>query len=125
MSFIMLFMQRKAIVQALDNRLENNLDVSLIYEENYPDAINIICINKATVALIEAAESGLYNMSYCLNLCKEIRKQNPKCKLLLMCSEQNQDCVKFVVEAKGKGQIDDFIFYDVSIEYLSSKLISI
>ena len=47
-----------------------------------------------------------------------------KCMLLLMCPEQDENSITRVVEAKRKKRIDDFVFYDVTIEYLISKLIS-
>ncbi|NLB51407.1 MAG: hypothetical protein GX808_00500 [Syntrophomonadaceae bacterium] len=122
---IMLVMHRKAIAQGLMAKLQKNADIKLIYEPNYDKAQINIDSNNAKVALIEASESGPYNMGYCLILCNEIRKNTPDCKLLLMCSEQDEKSVKLVIEAKGKKKIDDFVFYDVTIDYLASKLMSI
>mgnify|MGYP001159292107 CR=1 FL=1 len=122
---VMLVMQRKAIVQGLMNRLRNSSDIRLIYQPDYPHAHVAICRYNASVALIEAAESGTYDIAYCLTLCKQLRKYTPGCKLLLMCSEKDELSVKMVIGAKGENQIDDFVFYDVTIEYLASKLISI
>ena len=79
----------------------------------------------AKATLIEVAETGPYDIGYCLALCKELREDTPECKLILMCSEQDEKTIKEVVEAKGKNEIDDFVFYDVTIDYLTSKLISI
>lgn len=42
-----------------------------------------------------------------------------------MCPEQDEKSIKQVVDAKGKKQIDDFVFYDVTTDYLASKLLSI
>ena len=42
-----------------------------------------------------------------------------------MCSEQDEKSIKEVVAAKWARQIDDFVFYDVTIDYLASKIISI
>jgi len=121
---IILMMHRKAIMQGLINRLQGSPDIHLIYEPNYDNASVAISTYNAKVALIEAAESGSYDMHYCLILCKELRRHMPKCKLLLMCPEQDETSVKQVVDAKWKKQIDDFVFYDVTIDYLVSKLIS-
>ncbi len=122
---IMLIMHRKAVVQGLMNRLRDSLDIRLIYEPDYDNVNTAIRSYDAKVALIEVAESGRYDMTYCLTLCKGLREQIPNCKLLLMCSEQDEKSVKLVVAAKGEKQIDDFVFYDVTIDYLASKLISI
>jgi hypothetical protein len=125
MAIILLVMQRKAIVQGLINRLRNYPDILLIYEPDYPNAEASTRRYDAKVALIEAAESGPYDTAYCLTLCERLRQQTPGCALLLMCPEQDQQSVKLVVSAKGEKQIDDFVFYDVTIDYLVSKLITI
>lgn len=125
MPTIMLIMHRKAIVQGLMNRLRDNPDIRLIYEPDYDNANAAIRGHDANVVLIEVTESGYYDITYCLRLCRSLRKNIPRCKLLLMCSEQDEYSVKLVVDAKGKDLIDDFVFYDVTIDYLASKLISI
>ncbi|QRN84812.1 hypothetical protein JR334_07425 [Clostridia bacterium] len=118
-------MSRMAIVQGLMDRFQDSLDIHLMFEPDYHQATDVIRRYTAKIALIEVAESGLYDMSYCLTICKELRKDAPECKLLLMCSEQNDKSVQQVVEAKWVKQIDDFVFYDVPIDYLVSKLISL
>lgn len=125
MPTIMLIMHRKAIMQGLKDNLRNSPDICLIYEHDYNNANDAIRSYDADVALIEAAESGPFDITYCLTLCKWIRDHIPRCKLLLMCLEQDEYSVKLVVDAKAKKQIDDFVFYDVTIDYLASKLISI
>ena len=112
------------IAQGLMNSLKDSPDIRLIYEPYYHKASNVSRDYNADAVLIEATESGPYDMDYCLKLCKELRRDNPKCKLLIMCPEQDEKSVKLVVSAKGKKEIDDFVFYDVTIDYLASKLIS-
>ncbi|NLB41465.1 MAG: hypothetical protein GX815_04260 [Clostridiales bacterium] len=125
MSTIMLIMRRRAIVQGLMNRLRNSPDIRLVYEPDYDNARDTIRSCDANVALIEVTESGHYDIEYCLTLCKSLQTDIPGCKLLLMCPEQDEYSVKLVVDAKGKKQIDDFVFYDVTVDYLAEKLISI
>lgn len=125
MPIVILIMQRKAIVQALMTKLGGNPGIRLIFEPNYSKAPVVIHNQAAKVALIEVAESGRYDMLYCLTLCKQLRKAAPDCKLLLMCPEQNEGSVKLVINAKCGKQIDDFVFYDVTIDYLASKMLSL
>lgn len=120
-----LAMHREAIAEGLMNRLDHSPEINFIYEPNYENTNTTINSYKAKVALIEVAESGYYDMDYCLRLCKELRKDTPECKLILMCSEEDENNIKEVVNAKAKNHIDDFVFYDVTIDYLASKLISI
>lgn len=125
MSIIMLIMQRKAIVQGLMDRFRDIPDMRLIYEPEYQHADRAIRHYDANAILIEATESGHYDTAHCLTLCKRLRKQAPGCKLLLMCPEQNEHNINLAIGAKGGKLIDDFVFYDVTIDYLVSKLISI
>lgn len=125
MPIIMLMMQRRAIVQGLMDKLQDNPEIRLIYEPDYHHADSAIRNCNAKVILIEVAESGPYDTAYCLALCKRLRIRTPDCKLLLMCPEQDERSIKQVVAAKWEKQIDDFVFYDVTIDYLASKLISI
>lgn len=124
MSTIMLFMQRQAVVNTLMNKEQDN-DIYLIHQDNYQDANKQILINQAKAALIEVSESSKYDIHYCLNLCSLIKKSNPNTKLLLMCPDNNEANIKLVMKAKTNRLIDDFVFYDVTTDYLISKLRSL
>ena len=124
MQTIVLVMHRKPIAQSLVGRLQDNLDAQIIHASDYDNSEAIIFNSKANVVLIEAAESGDYGIAYCLELSERLRKDAPKCMLLLMCPEQDENSITRVVEAKRKKRIDDFAFYDVTIENLISKLMS-
>ncbi len=124
MSIIMLMMHRKVVAQGLMTRLKDSPEVGVIYESNYHNSNFLIHNCNAQIALIEVAESGYYNTSNCLGLCKQLRQYAPECKLLMMCPEQDEKSIEQVIDAKEKGLIDDFVFYDVTIDYLASKLIS-
>ena len=122
---VLLVVHRRAIVQALIDKLQKNFGISLVYEANFSHAETVAVLHNAEVVLIEVAESGMHNLDYCLNLCQEIRGLVPECKLIIMCSEQDEESVKRVIKAKWEGKIDDFVFYDVTMDYLVSKLKSI
>lgn len=122
---VLLVVHRRAIVQALIDKLQKNSGISLVYEANFSHAETAGVLHNAEVVLIEVAESGMHNLDYCLNLCQEIRGLVPECKLIIMCSEQDEESVKRVIKAKWEGKIDDFVFYDVTMDYLVSKLKSI
>ena len=124
MENIVLTMKRKPVAEGIINSLKDNQYINPIYEPKYNNANITINSHNPKVALIEVAESAPYDVEYCLKLCKEIRKNTPKCKLILMCSEQDERTIKKVIDAKGGNEIDDFVFYDVTIDYLTSKLMS-
>ena len=125
MPIIILIMQRQAVAQGLMSKLRFSPDLKLIYEPYYHKANYTIQNYNAKAAIIEVAESGPYDIGYCLALCKELRENTPECKLILMCSDQDEKTIDLVIEAKAKERIDDFVFFDVTTDYLSSKLISI
>ena len=66
-----------------------------------------------------------YDIDFCLDLCAWLRKVTPHCRLMLMCSERQIDAVSSAIQAKRRGEIDDFVFYDVSLDYLAASLRSL
>lgn len=125
MPIVILIMKRKPVAQGFMYSLKGSPDIRLIYQPYYHKSSLTIHRYKAKAALIEVAETGPYNIGYCLALCNELRETTPECKLILMCSEQDEKTIDLVVDAKAKERIDDFVFFDVTIDYLSSKLISL
>ncbi|HCC34417.1 MAG TPA: hypothetical protein DEQ02_01785 [Ruminococcaceae bacterium] len=119
---IVLLMLRKPVAQGLISNLEGIPEIRLFYENDYSKASNLIYKNNANIALVEIAETGEYDVYYCLALCAKLRMS--KCKLLLLCPEQDESTIAAAVNAKQKGYIEDFIFYDASIDYLASKLLA-
>lgn len=75
-------------------------------------------INLAEGALLEVSEDGAHDIGYCLMLCAWLRQVLPHCRLMLMCSESRMEDVHRAIEAKQRGEIDDFVFYDASLDYL-------
>jgi len=120
-----LIMKRKSMAQAFINKIAADGKVNIFYQQNYELAETIIVSKNVDIAIIEAAEDGEYNISYCLKLCAGLRKSIPKCKILLLCSEQNKTSVSRAIAAKQNGCIDDFVFYDTGLEYLASKMLAI
>lgn len=124
MQTIVLIMRRRPVAQAFMDRLAGNTDISVACEREYARAERVIFEHNARVALIEVAESGEYGAAYCMALCERLRAAAPTCKLVLLCPEQNEPGVLQAVRAKRDGRIDDFVFYDASLEYVASKLLS-
>ena len=64
-------------------------------------------------------------MDFCLALCTWLREVTPDCRLMLMCPETQQDTVNRAIVARKQKLIDDFVFYDVSLDYLTASLQSL
>lgn len=125
MHTVALMMKRRPVAQDLMERLKGEPGLHFCYEPDYANADVAIRSHGATVALIEAAENEEFGIDYCLALCSWLRQVDPACKLLLMCPEKETGSVEKVVQAKRDGAVDDFVFYDVSAEYLVSVLLSL
>jgi len=117
-------MWRRAIAESLFARLNIRPGIQLHFEPDYTRAE--LCIKKynAEVALIEAAESGVHDVSQCLEICEKVRKETEYCKLILMCPDKDEEAVAQTVNAMQDGRIDDFIFYEASFDYISSKILT-
>lgn len=124
MQVAVLLMRRGPIAQALGRKLNESPDTTSLHEPDYARAAGTIACSGAGVALIEVGETSDYGARHCLDLCRRLRKCAPCCKLVLMCPEQDEAGVCQMIQAKKGGQIDDFVFYDASLDYLSSKLLS-
>ncbi len=119
---IALLMQRMPIAQGLIKKLEQPY-IRLCYESDYAKADSLVHTSCANIALIEIAETGRYDAGFCLALCSRLHDTIRGCKLLLMCPEQDESSIAAAIDSKQEGIIEDFVFYDASIDYLASKLL--
>ena len=120
---ILLVMHRKILSDALIAQTANNAYFELTAEKNYATAALTAEALLPGVAVVEIPESGSWKSSEkCLAICDAIRRQTPSCKQVILCSENDADSLRAVVQAKREQRIDDFLFYDSSINYLMSKL---
>jgi len=124
MSAIVLIMWRRAIAESLLAKLDTEPFLRLCYEPDYTRADICVKKNNAKVALIEAAETGVHDVARCLEICAVMRKEAENCKLILMCPDQDEEAVAQTVNAMQEGRIDDFVFYEASFDYLSSKIMT-
>jgi len=124
MQAVVLIMRRKSMAQGLMRMLGERPELQMHYEPDYANAAVAIKSRSARAALIEVVQDGEYDAERCLELCGLLREETPGCKLILMCSEQDRDCISRVVAAKRERRIDEFVFYDTSMEYLATKFLS-
>ena len=122
---VLLIMRRASLAQGLMAKARDDPGLRLCYEPDYDRADTAIRSHQATGALLEVAEDGRQDMGYCLSLCARLREITPHCRLMLMCPEGQTEAVHRAIEAKRKGEIDDFVFYDVSLDYLAASLQSL
>lgn len=122
---VLLIMRRASLAQGLMAKVQDTPGMQLCYEPDYANADVAIRSHLAAGALLEVAEDGAQDIGYCLALCAWLREVTPHCRLMLMCPEGETEAVHRAIEAKRKGEIDDFVFYDVSLDYLAASLQSL
>ena len=122
---VLLIMRRASLAQGLMAKVQDAPGLQLCYEPDYANADVAIRSHLATGALLEVAEDGAQDIDFCLALCAWLREVTPHCRLMLMCPEGQTEAVHRAIEAKRKGEIDDFVFYDVSLDYLAASLQSL
>ncbi len=119
---VLLVMKRQPIADFI---IEKGRAIRWIEEPDQSKVIETIANKSIDVALIEVSESKNRDVAKCLDLSKSVRDCQSDCKLILMCPEQDRVSVEQVILAKRTKLIDDFVFYEASIDYLISKLMSI
>lgn len=122
---VVLIMQRASLAQGLMAKVQNDPGLQLYYEPDYANADVAIRRHLSAGALLEVSEDGTYDMDFCLALCNWLRELTPDCHLMLMCPENQQEAVNRAIAAKKQKLIDDFVFYDVSLDYLAASLQSL
>lgn len=122
MQKVLLLMHRKVLAQSLIRSMENKQKFSFYSESSLENALLAIANYGIDVAVIEVPESGERAAEEALSLSCRIKQEMPLCKTLILCPERSEESKDAVVLARRQGNIDDFIFYDASLEYLTKKL---
>jgi len=120
---VLLVMNRKMLSDALIAQSGNDARFELKAEQNYATAALTAESCSPTITVVEIPESGPWNSAdKCLAICDVIRRQLPDCKQVILCSENDADSCHAAIQAKRERRVDDFLFYDNSVNYLFSKL---
>lgn len=123
---VLLIMHRKMLSDVLIEQAKNDLCFELRADQNYALAVSTAISYTPGIVVVEIPESGSFRSAEkCLSICDAIRKQVPGCKRVLLCSESDADSCRAAIQAKKENRIDDFLYYDTSVNYLFSKLESL
>jgi len=122
---VMFVLSRKLIAQTLTQAIKGKPDMDSLIEYNYKNAEISAGIHKPEITLMEIPERPGNPEKEILEVCAKIKQSSPECKIVLLCPEDNRDGISAVVEARKANEIDDFIFYDASLAYLTAKLESL
>jgi len=119
---VLLLMYRKLMSDAMASALSENSEFELFLKQNYANAVSAAVRYTPGIALVEIPESDGARAHEYLQICAAIRRAVPTCKLMLMCPERSNVNKLAVVKAMSAGEIDNFVYYNVSMDYLLSML---
>ena len=122
---VLLIMQRRIMSDAIKRSLSDEAELQFFINHDYKNIENYVLTYKPDVALVEIPESKAFDPQEYLDICADIRTADSRCRLLLMCPENSGESKQAAVDGVSSGIIEDFIFYDVSTEYLKTKLKSL
>ena len=74
------------------------------------------------IALIDMMDRETDEKETLLSFCQSFHKKLPDSHLLLLVSQEDIARREIATQAKKKGIVDDFVFYDASLKYLFAKL---
>ena len=114
--------QRRIVAEALVGYIERSSNLSAFVVRKFTDAADIAKVRLPVLALVEIPERYGSPALDTLDVCEEIKKASPGCKIVLLCPEQDKESVDICIDERWRGSIEDFLFYDSSMDYLASKL---
>ena len=121
-TIVMLLLCRRVIADLLIKSIGRNDNVETYGVYDYRNAVSAAESRKPDVALVEIPEKHGSPARETLDICEGIKAVLPKCKIAILCPEQDKESVNACVEAKKHGKVEDFLFYDSGVDYLVSKL---
>ena len=79
-------------------------------------------ILKIDIAVIEMISGTQPDIDAVLSLCENLRRAVPACRILLFVARDDSASRRAAMKAMKRKVIDDFVFYDESLQYLLAKL---
>ena len=124
MKKIALITKNKILAQGIDAAIKAmpDLECELFLLLNSHQALLDAEIFEIDVALIDVMDCNAEVKGAPMSFCQVFHENFPNCHLLLLLSQDDNECRKMATEAKKKKIIEDFVFYDASLKYLFAKL---
>lgn len=129
MKKVALITTNKILAESLKSAIQSIPDLKFEFTLllNSSQALLDAEILEIDVALIDMSFMDVmdYNLSgkeIELSFYERLNKNLPGCHLLLLVSQDDRENRKIAIEAKKNKMVDDYVFYDVSLQYLIAKL---
>lgn len=122
MKTVLFISSNKVLGQGLSAAIQAKPELDFLWaaQLNYPQAVVGIDIFHADVVILDIADQE--DMGQSVKICQSIRQERQDIKILLLVRPEQSTVCSQVVETKNAGLIDDFVFYDSSLNYLLAKL---
>lgn len=132
MKKIAIITSNKIFGQSLESSLAlilgNKLQLFLLshYRQALVDA-EILEIDLAIIdmGIMDGMENHIKEEELTMTFFQNLNSALPDCKILLLVSQKHILRQKTAIQAKEKKLVQDYVFYDVSLQYLSAKITSL
>lgn len=125
MTTILLVVYRRIIADLLVDTLHSYSNFRVFSETNAEQVLPAIERHKPDIMMIEIPENRGQHPAEYLEICARVRQAYPAIKLLLMCPEKSRKSVQAAVAAVQEKKVDDFVFYDSTLDYLVAKILAL
>ena len=124
MKKIGLITMNKVLAQSLATQIHNNPDLRFepCLLNNPEQALLDAEILNIDLAVIEMTSGSPVDNEAVLSFCKKLRQTIPGCRLLLFVVQGDTASRNTAIHAMQNKIVDDFVFYDESLQYLLAKL---
>ncbi len=110
----------QSLCEALLNSYNNIFQPYLLLN---PDQVLLdVDILEIDVAVIVAMDGDRANASLKVTTCRNMRNQCPNLRIIWLVSQEDEKSRLLAMEALHSKVIDDFVFYDTTLQYLFAKL---
>lgn len=124
MKNIGLITKNKVLAQSLATQIKNNphlqFEPFLLHDPG--QALLDAEVLKIDLAVVELIAGTRKDNGAVLSLCENLRQTVPGCRLLLFVTQDDKASRKVAIKAMKRKIVDDFVFYDESLQYLLAKL---
>ena len=110
----------QSLFEAIKSRPELKFETFQLFKLNQVviDA-QVLEIDVAIIDIIDGTSSETASL---LVSCRQMRSAVPDCHILFLLSQEDQEGKNVAISAVKEGMVDDFVFYDTSLQYLFAKM---
>jgi hypothetical protein len=119
--------KNRLFAQSLATQIKNNPDLGFepYLMHDIDQALLDAEVFKIDMAVVEMIAGTPEDREVVLPLCESLKRAIPGCRILLFLAQSDDTSRAAAIKAMKRKIIDDFIFYDETLEYFVAKLLSL